>query len=133
LRHIEACFLLRQRLNRRHIHYLCALFLLIAQQGALAHAAWHARVQADEVFAAEYGHNHAHHDGHAHAGGEPADIQASLCAFDLAFGQVLGGAHGGTTTLVTAELPVTPANYNYTPRRGRDAVPEVSRGPPARL
>ena len=121
-------------MNRRLSHHLCMLLLLATQQVALAHAAWHARVQPGKAATYEQDHAHPHqaHD-HGEVGHGGSDVQSSLCAFDLAFGQVLGGVHGASAPLVTAELPAVPGSYRFIPRHGSDAVPEISRGPPARL
>ena len=108
------------------------VLLLVAQQGALVHAAWHASARLDPVTGQA---SHTPKDsriGHGR-GNSDDDAQASLCAFDLAFGQMLGGAHGANAPVITAELPTASATYHFVPRCGSDAVPEVSRGPPALL
>lgn len=103
--------------------------LLCAQFGALTHAAWHA-------YDGTHAHGHVAHDagGAAHddADGDapyPAS-QADLCAFDKAFGQVLGGVHAcapltyalwpGAAAIV--DLPVS--------RLHAEALSPKSRGPP---
>jgi hypothetical protein len=112
----------------RFIHHLCVALLLIAQQGALVHATWHA-------------------GGDVHAGQSPyegitqvsptddenRDSQSNLCDFDLVFGQVLGGAQGSSAPQITAELPAAVATYLFNPRLGTEAVPAHSRGPPQHL
>ena len=107
------------------------VLLLVAQQGALVHAAWHASARLDPVTGQA---SHTPNDSRIGNGrGNSDDAQASLCAFDLAFGQMLGGAHGANAPVITAELPTASATYHFVPRCGSDAVPEVSRGPPALL
>lgn len=130
---------------RRLFHYFCVLLLLVAQQGALAHAAWHAAggpAHARDAHDAHDRHDgdaHAHHgDAHDHQDthdrhGDSSDGQAHLCALDLAFGQVLGGAHGACTPPVVAEMPAVVATYIFNPRLGTEAVPAQSRGPPVIL
>jgi hypothetical protein len=106
----------------RFIHYICVALLLIAQQGALAHATWHA---------GKTQHNAAELE--SPAGHENRDSQSSLCDFDLAFGHVLGGVHGSSAPQITAELPAAIATYLFNPRLGSEAVPAHSRGPPQHL
>lgn len=123
---------------RRYFHYLCILLLLVAQHSALAHATWHA-LGHDEAHAGDAHAAHEHH-AHEHAGDDaqdhhsPADSRhAALCAFDLTFGQLLGGAHGSCALPIVAELPASIATYVFNPRLGTEAVPALSRGPPPRL
>lgn len=122
---------------RRQFHYLCILLLLIAQQSALSHATWHA-LGHDKAHA---GDTHAH-AGHSHDPSETASHHhdepvggghANLCAFDLTFGQLLGGAHGAWALPIVAELPGSIATHSFKPRLGTEAVPALSRGPPPRL
>ena len=117
---------------RRFFHYFCALLLLVAQQGALVHAAWHAGGDAQARDAHAHAHAHAH-ERHAHDHEDesptPADL-AGLCALDTAFGQVLGGMHGSCAPPVFAEFPATIAGYTFNPRLRAEAVPALSRGPP---
>ena len=113
-------------MSRRFFHYFCIALLLIAQQSAIVHATWHAGGDA-----------HAHekpvgdrHD-HEHDADDPAPGgQGNLCAFDLAFGQVLGGAHGLCVVPNAAELTTVVAVHTFNPRLGSEAVPALSRGPP---
>lgn len=123
---------------RRHFPYLCILLLLIAQQSALAHATWHAagRAQAhagDTHAHAAHERSDEHASDHAHDHDEPAGGHANLCAFDLTFGQLLGGAHGACALPIVADLPASIATYVFNPRLGTEAVPALSRGPPPRL
>jgi hypothetical protein len=111
-------------MRRRLIHFLCGFLLLAAQHGALMHATWHAGTGA-------LAHKHAQAANHQ----SPDDHgrQGNLCAFDLAFGQVLGGVHGSCAQPLTAELPAAVANNAVNPRSGSEAVPALSRGPPVLL
>ena len=121
--------------TRRLFHYLCIFLLLVAQQGAIVHATWHAGGDA-QAHQQPDREGHDAHEGHAQdhdASPELPAGQASLCAFDLAFGQVLGGVHGSCALPVVTELPAVIAGYTFNPRRGSDAVPTLSRGPPAFL
>ncbi len=120
-------------MSRRFYHYLCVVLLLIAQQDALVHAAWHAGGGDARAHEAQHeGHAHDLHDPRDNnsGGNESPTGQASLCAFDLAFGQVLGGVHGSCVLPVIAELPAAIASYTFNPRLGSEAVPAHSRGPP---
>jgi hypothetical protein len=131
-------------MSSRYFHYLCVFLLLVAQQGALVHATWHAHNTLNTHDAHEHAaHVHAghHDDAHEHRGHyghnehnhEAPTGQASLCAFDLAFGQVLGGVHGASfplPALVPAALQVAEA---LNTRTSADAVPARSRGPPVVL
>lgn len=116
---------------RRFFHYLCVFLLLVAQQGALVHAAWHAGSDAHAHDAHGLDHErHTHDDEDEY---QPPPGQASLCAFDLAFGQVLGGMHGSCAPPVFVEFPATIAGYTFNPRLAAEAVPAHSRGPPILL
>lgn len=119
---------------RRLFHYFCVVLLLVAQQGALAHAAWHAAGSAAHIQDAHDhdGDAHDQQDTHDHRS-DLSDSQAHLCALDLAFGEVLGGAHGASALPVVAELPAVVATYVFNPRLGTEAVPAHSRGPPVLL
>lgn len=113
--------------RRALFHCLIALLLLAAQQGALLHAVWHAHD-------GQQAHQHdAHaHDDHAHDHEAPSG-HASLCVFDMAFGQVLGGTHG--CGLALAHVPVTVERLHdiTSPRLLAEALSPKSRGPPALL
>ena len=72
------------------------------------------------------------HDNLAHGDEQPSG-QASLCAFDLAFGQVLGGVHGSAPPalpMVTVDvaIPDVPAS-----RLRAESLSPKSRGPPVFL
>ena len=115
---------------RRYIHYFLVFLLLVAQQGALVHATWHAHNTLEHAAHAHEAQQGDAHDGHDH---ETPAGQASLCAFDLAFGQVLGGVHG-TSAPLPAVVPtalVVAAALNT--RSSVDAVPALARGPPVVL
>lgn len=121
---------------RRFFHYFCIALLLVAQQGALTHAAWHASGGAAHAHDALGAHGAHGHEGHAHdheGDSESPSGQATLCEFHLAFGQVLGGMHGACVPLAIADLPVVVSVYVFNPRLGSEAVPALSRGPPVLL
>ena len=113
---------------RRFFHCICVLLLLIAQQGALVHATWHA-------------------GGDARAQANPAQEQLrdggkdfsrpgskrSLCAFDLAFGQVLGGTHNACTPLALMAVAVEGIGDPALPQLRAAALSPKSRGPPVLL
>lgn len=111
---------------------VCAVLLVIAQFGALTHALWHASGEASEHGGISMPVA-AHHAGHAHDGlshDEQPATQAVLCAFDLAFGQVLGMAHGGGllplhVAPATVSIPYVPAS-----RLRAEVLSPKSRGPP---
>jgi len=113
---------LRSRLARALIQVLCAL-VLFAQQAALTHAVWHSAAgqaaQQDDAHAYEH---------------EPAPARlAGLCAYDAAFGLVLGGACA-TVAVALPNAPVTqaalPPPDAFSPV---DALTPRSRGPPILL
>ncbi len=108
---------------RRCFHYLFVALLLIAQQGALVHATWH----AGEALA----HEHHAHDGDASH--EPPAGEGSLCAFDLAFGQVLGGVHGACAPLLAVVAPAAATAWASNPRLSAESIAAQSRGPPLYL
>lgn len=92
----------------------CALLLLVAQQSAFVHAAWHANEQAPV---------HQKNKG-------DASFQGKFCGLHGAFGQVLGGAEPQTHPLPVSECLREAIEY-------RDFAPVVlelhvplSRGPP---
>lgn len=114
-----------RRTRSRLFTALCIAVLLLVQFGALTHAAWHAHEGA-----------HAHEPGSAaHDGAEseapayPAS-QADLCAFDAAFGQVLGGVHACVP--LTAALAPGAVSILDIPasRLHAEALSPKSRGPP---
>jgi len=109
--------------RRAYLQYFCVFLLLVAQQGALTHAVWHAH---------DGHHSHAHEQDGAHEDESPS-IQSTLCAFDMAFGQVLGGTHGGTMALAYAPIVLERFHDLTTPRLRAEAVSPKSRGPPALL
>ena len=118
-------------MQRRIFHYLCVFLLLFAQQIAISHATWHALPYS--------GGDQAHQDqAHDHQYESDADsstqsTQSNLCAFDLAFGQVLGGVHGAGAPQITFVLPTVINVFVFNPRLGSEAVPAQSRGPPLYL
>jgi hypothetical protein len=109
---------------------ICVFLLLCAQFGALSHSLWHLGKQADSRADAvarlgvQYAADSARHKQ------LPAG-QSELCAFDLAFGQVLGGVHGAgapAPLLVLAQDLIAPS---LNPRFTSEAPTAHSRGPPA--
>ena len=109
----------------RLFHCLCIGLLLIAQQAAIVHATWHAGggLRVTDAY------------GPDRSPEVPADrsSQGSLCAFDLAFGQMLGGVHGSCAAPVVADLPTAIASDRLNPRLGSESVPALARGPPVLL
>lgn len=96
----------------------CVLLLLVAQQGALTHAIWHAHQTKTT-------HSPSAIDKHQTPAG-----QASLCAFDLAFGQVLGSAHGSGATLTVIAADIERIHDVPAARLHAEALSPKSRGPP---
>ena len=110
------------RLVRALIQVLCA-FVLIAQQAALTHVVWHA---AAAQSAQE--HDRASEDERV-----PAPELASLCAFDAAFGQVLGATpamHFADDFERNASQGALHRSRAYT---AADSLTPRSRGPPVLL
>ncbi len=111
---------------------VCIVLLVIAQSGALTHALWHV---LGEASAHNSGLTHvaaddaAAHDDRLHDGELPAG-QAALCAFDLAFGQVLGAAPGGgliALPVVSAAAAIADVPSSHL---RAEALSPKSRGPP---
>ena len=103
---------------------LCA-FVLIAQLGAITHAAWHTPV-SHAAGPAAGDHLQPSHD---HDGNDPSQ----LCVFDAAFGQVLGSAPTSQSVITFAAAENF---YSAPPQHGRVAAEPLaqrSRGPPALL
>ena len=113
-------------MKRRLFNLACILLLLFAQQAAIAHAIWHAHAHEppESTSACET----------ACPDGSPSQHDpAPLCAFDIAFSQVLGGASGGTSALVVTDCPADTVTLHLNlPPRARFLAP-LSRGPPALL
>ena len=112
------------------MHKFCMLLLLVAQQGALLHLTWHASNNVQSIRSTKAQLVHAQGPGidkKAPAG------QPSLCVFDLALGQVLGGVHGSCAPQNVAELPATLATHPFNPRISPEAISPLSRGPPVLL
>ena len=117
-------------MSRRFFHFLCIALLLAAQHGALVHATWHAASHVPAPVCqddADACNGYDQQSPPRHGG------QSSLCAFDLAFGQMLGGVHGSCALPAVAELAAAIAGYTFNPRLGTEAVPAHSRGPPVFL
>ena len=114
---------------RRFFHYFCIALLLIAQQGAVVHATWHASGGSESHTA----HGHDAHDEGEDTGHEAPAGQGSLCAFDQAFGQVMGGVHGACVPFLVYVPSAKPSVFALNPRLSAAAITAQSRGPPALL
>jgi hypothetical protein len=102
---------------------VCVFLLLFAQFGALTHAVWHAHAGI---------HTHHADDNGAHDDEHPSG-QAALCAFDLAFGQVLGGVQS-CGALAFALAPAIESFLDLPASRlHAEALSPKSRGPPILL
>jgi hypothetical protein len=109
--------------RRVFLRIVLAALLLVAQHAAVTHAIWHA---SDELA----GHLHDH--GAAHPGESHEDsTQAELCGFHLAFGQVLGTAHGNAATFAAPVLDAEHASVADSSCRHIATVPPQSRSPPS--
>ena len=111
--------------QRTAISVVCVFFLLCAQFGALTHALSHALglagANTDVVAVAQ----------NAGLGTTPQENEPStLCAFDLAFGQVLGGVHGDGAPLALVSVGSTSALDIPAASRNAEALAPKSRGPP---
>ncbi|HTE14614.1 MAG TPA: hypothetical protein VK642_06020, partial [Burkholderiales bacterium] len=73
------------------------------------------------------------HQQESDADASTKGTQNKLCAFDLAFGQVLGGVHGAGAPQIAFVLPTVINVFVFNPRLGSEAVPAQSRGPPLYL
>lgn len=106
------------------LRLLLAGLLVIAQQTALVHAAWHAlRAPAS-----------AHGQDAPGKPGSPGDGgHARLCVFDAVLGQVLGGACGSPAALVPPVLGVERVTTAPALRCAPSSSPYTSRAPPVLL
>jgi hypothetical protein len=104
----------------------CVLLLLFAQFGALTHATWHAH-------AGEHTTDPAHGNGDRARHEQLPSGQAELCAFDLAFGQVLGGLHAGGALPLAIMAGVETLLDLPVSRLRAEALAAKSRGPPVLL
>ena len=105
------------------LRLILAGLLLIAQQAALTHAAWHALhlpALAQEL------------DGAGRATNDTAP-QSGLCVFDVTLGQVLGGAHSPGILFCTLESGSEYIGQAPRPFSTSSSVPFFSRGPPVLL
>ena len=101
---------------------LCCIFLLLfAQQSALTHAAWHAfgAAGAPEQRAAVSSQD-----------GSPP-VEAVLCAFDAAYGQVLGAAAGSAPMTAPPALAAGAPLQSHAPFTVPQFLAPLSRGPPS--
>ena len=113
---------LPRRLARALIYALCA-FLLFAQQAALTHAVSHASPGETGQQGAQ-----ALDDERTRA-----PEVASLCAYDAAFGQVLGaGPAGAQSVFAEGAVSHAPAAWSRA-STAADALTPRSRGPPVLL
>lgn len=106
------------------LRLLLAALLLVAQQAAVTHAIWHAH---DGLA------GHVHDTAVVQSGQSHDDdsTQAQFCGFHVAFGQVLGMAHGNAAMFAA---PVLLVEHGPAPDRSCRHivfVPPQSRGPPA--
>jgi hypothetical protein len=113
---------------RRLFPILCTALLLIAQYSAQSHALWHAGNEA-QCAAGIAQAQPTGGEGRSSGSGD----QGKLCAFDLAFGQVLGGAHGACVPLLF--IPAAAERIDLPAARAPHAaaVTPKSRGPPPLL
>jgi hypothetical protein len=105
------------------IHVLCA-FVLFAQQAALTHVVSHlpGTQPAHEQEIGQQGRDHS-----------PASELASLCAFDAAFGQVLGGGPTTHHSVLSDTAVSQTALHRSRACTAADALTPRSRGPPPLL
>ena len=114
------------RLTLRRLMQLCCIFvLLFAQQAALTHAVWHAHGQAA---AGALGHTQAD----AARDSKVPDV-AALCAFDAAYGQVLGAAPCGSHDTCAGCTADARQPHDRHASAFQDFLAPLSRGPPASL
>lgn len=117
--------------RRAFLPYLCVFLLLAAQQGAIVHAVWHSldsHLALSDV-------NHAFHDseGTHQRDTQSQSGQASLCPFDMAFSQVLGGTHAVCAPLAFVPAVVERIHELTAPLLYAEAISPKSRGPPILL
>jgi hypothetical protein len=110
------------------LHKLCVILLLAAQQGALTHAVWHAYTAHPAQAAAAY-----QVDGADLGDSNSPSKPANLCAFDLAFGQVLGATHSACIVVGFAPAVAERIHSLTAPRLHAAALSPKSRGPPVLL
>ena len=93
--------------------------LLVAQQAAITHATWHARLAGG-----------AHHS--QDTTDQPAEHsqESQLCGFHLAFGQVLGAVGTSTVALDVPALEAEPLGAGARSCVYLASLPPQSRGPP---
>jgi hypothetical protein len=116
-------------LKRAFLQLVCILLLLFAQHGALTHAIWHAHEHLPAQIRTDTDPAHDHDDTDD---GQPLS-QSSLCGFDLAFGQVLGGVHSACLHFVAAGSDAEREAQPLHARLSVEPVPALSRGPPFSL
>ena len=112
--------------KRAFLRIFVAALLLVAQHAAFTHAIWHAH----DGLAGHVHDTAVVHSGESHDGDS---TQAQLCGFHVAFGQVLGTAHGNAATFAA---PVLDAAHGTMPDgscRRIATVPPQSRSPPVLL
>ncbi len=112
-------------MHRRGLQFVCVGLLLFAQQSALLHAIWHAAksVRGGNPVAVHLGTT-GHDD--TESGGKNAQ-----CAFDPAFGTVLGAINAGCSAALVAAAAADPQSWPFLQHIDPKPVRAVSRGPPA--
>lgn len=123
--------LLRSALRAKWLRAALIALLLFAQHGALTHALTHAARQAHGGFAQAAAPVHPPTQDNSNAGGTPAKQLTELCAFDLVYSQVLGGA-----AVTAVDFPVVAATseiltQSASARMVSEAPPFFAQGPPA--
>ena len=103
---------------------ILAGLLLAAQHAALTHATWHAYRGSSSAQRVPGAGNGAAKD---------TAPESSLCRFDVAFGQVLGGAHGSGCDICAPELATERTVPSPRPYAAAIALSFHSRAPPVLL
>lgn len=111
-------------MRRAFLRLILACLLLAAQQAALTHATWHAQ---DRLA------GQSRQDRAASDRPDGSSTQGQLCGFDLAFGQVLGGAHGSGCDICLPELAPERTVLSPRPYSAAIALSFHSRAPPVLL
>lgn len=123
--------LFRASLRSIALRWMLAVFLLVAQQGALTHALSHAGGHVHEELATLHAHQHEGADSACLQGETEGRAASEQCAFDLVYSQVLGGVHAGHSAFVTSTNGVAPVAAVAQSFSATTRVPYDTRGPPA--